>query len=392
MEAYKRVKSNKGSDGYDGVNFKDIEEFGVEKYISNIQEELENKTYKASPLLRIEIPKSNGKKRPLSIPTIKDRIVQMSCKMVIEPIFEADFEDTSYGFRPKRDAKGAITKIKELLKDGNTEIYDADLSEYFDTIPHDKLLKTLAKRISDSDMLRLIKMWLKAPTYENGKFTGGKKKKVGVPQGGVISPLLSNIYLNLLERIVNKAKGYFQKRKIQIVRYADDFIMMSKNLTEEAIERLKRILFNMDLKVNDEKSELIDATKNSFNFLGFTFRYDKDIWAGKKKYWNIVPSDKSEKKIRENIKGLLKRSIHFENAELVKELNSRIRGWINYFCIKKVSYPMKAQKRLRYYLSMKLFRYYKRKSQRRCKLYRKGALDYLIKKYRLINPATYSMT
>ncbi|TDX48968.1 group II intron reverse transcriptase/maturase [Orenia marismortui] len=203
LSAYYRVKENDGKPGVDGVSFKDIEEKGLDQFIDNLHDELKAKEYKPSPVMRVYIPKVNGGKRPLGIPTIKDRVIQMSCKLVIEPIFEADFEDVSYGFRPKRGAEDAIKTIKDNLKEGKTEVYDADLSSYFDTIPHDKLMILIGSRISDKHTLNLIKKWLKTPIKENGRLIGGKKNKQGTPQGGVISPLLANIYLNLLDKIVN---------------------------------------------------------------------------------------------------------------------------------------------------------------------------------------------
>jgi group II intron reverse transcriptase/maturase len=203
LEAYYRVRKNKGKPGIDGVNFEDIESEGINKFISELHQELKDRTYKPSPVRRVYIPKPNGKKRPLGIPTIRDRVVQMSCKIVIEPIFEADFEETSHGFRPKRKAADAIKAIKDNLEEGKTEVYDADLSSYFDTIPHDKLMILVGMRISDKYTLNLIKKWLKTPIKENGKLIGGKKNKLGTPQGGVISPLLANIYLNLFDKIIN---------------------------------------------------------------------------------------------------------------------------------------------------------------------------------------------
>lgn len=385
-EAHRRVKSKGGSAGIDGITFEMIEKEGSEQYLEKIQKELETRSYKPSPVLRVYIPKANGGKRPLGIPTIKDRIVQMSCKMVIEPIFEADFEDTNYGFRPKRDASQAITKIKENLQNGLTEIYDADIKSYFDRIPHKKLMIVLGKRISDKNVLHLIKMWLKSPYVEDGKISGGKKNKVGTPQGGVISPLLANIYLNLVDKIVNKTGEAFKRMGIKIIRYADDFVLMGKQIPETIIQRLKEILRRMELEINEEKSRKINAKESPTNFLGFTIRYDKDRFGRNKRYWNIIPSKKSEKKIRENIKEFLRESGHYPPGRLSKELNPKIRGWINYFTIPKVSYPAMSNRRLRYYLYWSLWYYYRRKSQRKSRLYRQNAFEKLSNKYGLIDP------
>lgn len=387
-ESYKRVKSNKGKPGIDNKTFADIEKYGLEKYLDEISDELIKEEYKPSAVLRVNIPKANGKLRPLGIPTIKDRIVQMSCKMVIEPIFEADFEETSFGFRPNRSAKDAIKKIKNNLKNDYTEVLDADLSAYFDTIPHDKLMKVIAQRISDGRILHLIKLWLKAPIYEDKVYKGGKKNKVGVPQGGIISPLLSNIYLNLLERIVNKIGSIFNKQRVKIVRYADDFVLMGQYISKKVIAKVKHILDRMGLKLNKEKTKIVDSKKEAFEFLGFTFRYDKGtIYKGK--YFNIFPSDKSFKSIKLNIKELLIKGGSLSPQLLTFKLNQKLRGWMNYFKIDKVSYPKMIFRKLSFYLMERLQRYYYRKSQRISWFYRKGALKILINKYGLLNPNTY---
>lgn len=331
------------------------------------------------------IPKANGKQRQLGIPTIKDRLVQMLCKMVIEPIFEADFEDSSYGFRPKRSASDAMKSIKKNLQEGKTEVYDVDLQSYFDTIPHDKLLITIAKRISDKNVIHLIKLWLKAPIEENGKKSGGKKSKVGIPQGGVISPLLSNIYLHLLDRIINKVGSLYNKLDIKIVRYADDFVLLGGKIPIEAIKKLQEILERMELKLNEEKSRLIEVKAEKFDFLGFSIRYEKDIHGRDKRYWNIAPSQKSQKQIRSKIKEYLVKNGHMPAERIVTGLNAKIRGWINYFTIEKVSYPAMAKRKLRWYLVDKLNRYYNRKSQ----LYSRRAFDGLTTKYALVDPTKY---
>lgn len=384
-EAYRRCRQNGGSPGIDKQTFKDIEKKGLVSFLEDIKKELENRTYKPSMVLRVYIPKANGKKRPLGIPTIKDRVVQMACKMVIEPIFEADFEDCSYGFRPKKSAKDAVSKIKELLKQGYTEVYDADLSSYFDTIPHKELMILLGKRISDKDILHLIKMWLKTPVMEDGIPKGGKKNKTGTPQGGVISPLLANVYLNLLDKAVKRVGGVFKNLGIEMVRYADDFVLMSRKVKDNGIEYLHGMLDKMKLEINEQKSRMVNAKEESFDFLGFTFRYDRSFYSNEGKYWNVIPSKKSEKKLRDNLKDLLKRKGHIAPDILVKELNSRITGWFRYFCIEGVSYSHRRTRNVRNYLGGKLLNYYKRKSQRKCKLYRRGAYDVLVRRYGLIN-------
>ena len=388
-EAYLRCKANRGSAGIDKIDFDTIEAQGEDKFVYELRKELKDKTYKPSPVKRVYIEKANGKLRPLGIPTIKDRVVQMSCKLVIEPIFEADFEECSYGFRPKKSAHGAVAEIKKNLKLGNTAVLDADLSSYFDTIPHDKLMKLVALRISDIHTLNLIKSWLKAPVSENGKLQSVKKNKIGTPQGGVISPLLANIYLNLMDKIIVDKWTLFRNSGIKVVRYADDFVLMGKEIKDIHIEKLKALLENMGLNLNEEKTKVVIATEEKFDFLGFSFRYDKSRYKTYEKFWNVIPIKNSENKARHKLKEYFENNGHLNPWDVSEDLNSKIRGLVNYYSIENVSYPNKFKRNLKYYLRNKLNRYYKRKSQRSCKLYNKRAYEILKEKYGLIEITDY---
>ena len=388
--AWKSVKSNNGSAGADGITIEKVEEYGVDLYLKELGEDLRKQTYRPEAVKRVMIPKANGGERPLGIPTVRDRIAQTVCKMILEPIYEADFEDSSYGFRPNRSSKDAMTAIKGYLKEGKTEVYDADLSKYFDTIPHDKLQTALKQRIADPRILKLINKWLKVSVYEDGKYKSGKDNHNGTPQGGVISPLLANVYFHLIDRIVNNTRSLFSKHGVKIVRYADDFVLMGKELPKEVIEKLKSLLHRMGLMLNESKTRHIDARAESFNFLGFTIRYDKDIKGRDLRYWNIMPSKKSEQKIRDKVKEYLKTHGHYKAKIIAYGLNSIIRGWLNYFSISGVSYPAMSKRKLRFYLMGSLYRYYNRKSQRKSRLYRQNAFEVLVTRFGLIDPSKYA--
>jgi group II intron reverse transcriptase/maturase len=388
-EAWKAVKSHGGAPGVDGITIAEVEKYGVDAYLTELGEELRKQTYHAQAVKRVMIPKANGGERPLGIPTVRDRIAQTVCKMILEPIFEADFEDSSYGFRPNRSSKNAITAIKGHLKAGNTMVYDADLSKYFDTIPHDKLQIVLKERIADPRILKLIYKWLKAPVCENGKYKSGKKNDKGTPQGGVISPLLANIYFHLIDRIVNNARSLFGYHGIKIVRYADDFVLMGKTIPKEVVEKLKYLINRMGLEINETKTRQIDARMESFNFLGFTIRYDRDMKGRNTKFWNIMPSKKSEQRIRGLLKLSLSKHGHYRAEDLVKLLNPIMRGWLNYFEVDGICYPTMSKRRLRWYLYQSLNKYFKRKSQRKCRLYGQKAFEILTSKFGLIDPTKY---
>jgi len=387
-DAYRRVKKNNSSPGIDGQTFLDIGAYGEGKFLKELKEELRARTYKPQAVKRKMIEKENGGQRPLGIPTIKDRVAQAACKIVVEPIFEADFDDSSYGFRPKRSAKDAIREIQQNLKKGNTMVYDADLSKYFDTIPHDKLEIALKERISDPRVLYLIKLWLKVPIVEeDGRYTGGKRAKQGTPQGGVISPLLSNIYMNLLDRNVNKPNSHCWRKGVKMIRYADDFILMARHINQETITYVHKLLERMELNINQEKSKLVNAKETPFDFLGFTVRYDiNPFFKSKNRFWHIKPKKKSEVKIRHKVDDKLKKIGHYPANEVVVELNPIIRGWVNYFQIDKVSATRIPFKKLDDYLRFRLTRFYNRKSQRKSNLHGQQAYDLLTSFYGLIKP------
>ena len=341
--AYNRVRANQGSVGIDGVSFKAIEEKeGATAFIAELADVLRNKTYKPDPVKRVMIPKSDGNLRPLGIPTIRDRVAQMAVKLVIEPIFEADFCATSYGFRPKKSAHAAVDDVTYAMNTGYTEIIDADLSKYFDTIPHAKLMAVVAERISDGALLHLIQMWLKAPVMEVDKdgtkrnIGGGKGNRKGTPQGGVISPLLANLYLHVLDRIWER-QHLQQRLGARIVRYADDIVILCKGDTSGAMGMFRYVLERLGLTLNTTKTKVVDAYKETFDFLGFTIKMGQ----GRKTrnyYPHVQPSKKSLKSIKDKITDLTKRDRTIMPLEwVVNEVNATVRGWVGYFHFRNCS-------------------------------------------------------
>jgi RNA-directed DNA polymerase len=332
--AYELVKSNKGAPGVDGQGFEEIESRGLGEWLTGIRQELRGKTYQPQPVRRVMIPKPGGGERPLGIPTIRDRVVQTAAKLVLEPVFEADLEPNAYGYRPKRSAQDAIREVHKLLCEGYTDVVDADLSKYFDTIPHRELLQCVARRIVDRDVLRLIKMWLTVPVEEreeNGKrrLTGGKDHHCGTPQGGVVSPMLANLYMNrLLKGWRNTKRG--EQFRARVVNYADDFVILSRDKAKEALEWTRSVVTRLGLTLNEAKTSIKQARKESFSFLGYTFGphcYRKNG----QRYLGASPSKKSVARIKQKVGGLLVPGNVGSWAEVRDRLNQILRGWSAYF-------------------------------------------------------------
>jgi RNA-directed DNA polymerase len=332
--AYDLAKANDGAPGVDGVRFETIEAAGEEEWLTVLAEELRARTYRPQPVRRVMIPKPGGGERPLGIPTIRDRVVQTAAKLVLEPIFEVDLDREAYGYRPGRSALDAVRRVHGHLKAGYTDVVDADLSKYFDTIPHDELLRCVARRVSDKHVLALIKMWLKTPVEETtdtgGKrLTGGKGSKRGTPQGGVISPLLANVYMNRFLKYWHQ-NGLGQRLRAHVVVYADDLVILSRGHARQAYEVLMDVMTRIGLTVNETKTKLREATTERFDFLGYSFGPYWDQQTGRR-YLGAGPSPKSRQRLKAKVHALTASGNVRPWPTTCTQLNAMLSGWQAYF-------------------------------------------------------------
>ena len=362
-EAYERCRDNDGKPGIDAQRFEDIEKYGVQRWLGELAQELRDKSYRPQPVRRVHIPKPDGKQRPLGIPTIRDRVAQMAAVLVLEPIFEADLQPEQYAYRAHRSALAAVGKVHSLLNTGHTEVVDADLSGYFESIPHAELMKSVARRVSDRHLLHLIKMWLAAPVEEvdqrgtHHRTTRNKDEGRGTPQGAPISPRLSNLYMRRF--ILGwKTLGHERRLRAHIVNYADDFVICCRGTATQALAAMREMMQRLRLTVNEKKTRQCRVWDESFDFLGYTIGRCYSPQTGRS-YLGTRPSKKRIQRICDEVSELTESRWRFINTEQqVGRINRMLRGWSNYFRLGTVSHAYRAvdqhtAQRLRQWLGKK---------------------------------------
>lgn len=365
--AWQQVRANGGAPGVDGISFEQIERQGLERWLEALGEELGNKTYRCQAVRRVYIPKANGKLRPLGIPTIRDRVVQCAVLLIVEPIFEADFEDCSYGFRPERNAHQALEKIRQHLRAGKGEVYDADLEGYFDSIPHEKLLACVRMRVVDGSVLKLIRQWLKAPVQEQDE--QGKKRirrnNSGTPQGGVISPLLANIYLHWFDKLFHSKQGPARWANAALVRYADDFVVLARHVGTRIETFITDTLEDwLGLKINRQKTRIVKLSSKDqrLEFLGYRIGLAPDLKTRQHYYWRLEPSAKALRRELDKLRDMT--AVRYSGIplpELIGQLNLHLKGWANYY---RLGHPRVTFQKVNWYVRRRVSRLLRRRSQR----------------------------